>query len=812
MDGAVKKWIVLSFLAISFCARAQISLGPHTAAGYSTGTGTTPVTTSAINTTGQNFIGICATGSSGNETAPTDSQNNVWLKANTQNEDGDSQVTLWYVIGPTTSALHTFTMSGQAPALAVFTASGVASGPDQQSSTQGSSPQSSGGMTPTNANELIASCTSWYPTASSVSIALPMTILDTVAYDGGYNGSLGTGSAYEIQTTVTAVNPTWTTGATNLAIVSDTFYSALSPAPLVITTAHLPEGFVSTAYGSTSSLYSNQLQASGGVGPYSWTITSGTLPTPLSMSSGGLITGTPTGASGPTNITFKVTDTQSSPVNVTLPITIASSAFSGTAGTCTGSALNGTQNSVYGGCSLSGTGGTSPYTFAYAGTLYYSSIPPGLSLNTSTGALSGTDYGEGRYVTPFTVSDSLGTYASLNLTFNLAGNNTLGGCSLFPSNAIFHQRVDSLPVDTSPAAPIPSAYTASKINLGFGAGTSGLGYTPNGIPMLTVPSSASQTITTTWPGYGSPNMFPPNSITSPCFTTSTSTCTATGPIPLYNPVEDTAGYNGSGQDQHTVTVVETGGGHNCQLAEQYQGYVSSGQWYDTSGAFWNDLTTNQMPLQGNGSTTDAAGLPLAPVLENYDEVANAISMGTVPAHPIRFTLNHTLNLYVWPATARAGIGSCSTASGYWDSGGQLSQANPPSSCTFSGPDGEIYRITAAAYASPPNACLTNTSTNPEASVIFQQMREYGIILADNGTTGQIIGTPDSRWNDTDLSCLTNIPLSDFEPVNVSSLIPSANLPAGCPGTNGDCETLSSYQATQPTTGTQLSGVASGVIQ
>ena len=39
-------------------------------------------------------------------------------------------------------------------------------------------------------------------------------------------------------------------------------------------------------------------------------------------------------------------------------------------------------------------------------------------------------------------------------------------------------------------------------------------------------------------------------------------------------------------------------------------------------------------------------------------------------------------------------------------------------------------------------------------------------------SGGLIGTPDSRWNDIDLMCLTSLTLSDFEPVNVSSLIVS----------------------------------------
>ena len=52
------------------------------------------------------------------------------------------------------------------------------------------------------------------------------------------------------------------------------------------------------------------------------------------------------------------------------------------------------------------------------------------------------------------------------------------------------------------------------------------------------------------------------------------------------------------------------------------------------------------------------------------------------------------------------------------------------------------------------------------------MRNYGIILADNGISGGLIGTPDSRWNDADLACLKALTLADFEPVNVSSLMRS----------------------------------------
>lgn len=85
---------------------------------------------------------------------------------------------------------------------------------------------------------------------------------------------------------------------------------------------------------------------------------------------------------------------------------------------------------------------------------------------------------------------------------------------------------------------------------------------------------------------------------------------------------------------------------------------------------------------------------------------------------------------------------------------------------MSGAAGEIYRLKAS-VATP--ACA---STSPQAAIIITAFRSYGIILADNGDSGGLIGTPDARWNDNDLSCLTNLILGDFEPVNVSSLMVS----------------------------------------
>jgi len=72
-------------------------------------------------------------------------------------------------------------------------------------------------------------------------------------------------------------------------------------------------------------------------------------------------------------------------------------------------------------------------------------------------------------------------------------------------------------------------------------------------------------------------------------------------------------------------------------------------------------------------------------------------------------------------------------------------------------------------AVPSPACA---ATSPQAAIVIQAMRDYGIILADNGSSGFIVGTPDARWNDLDLACIKELTLADVEPVNVSSLMVS----------------------------------------
>jgi hypothetical protein len=370
-----------------------------------------------------------------------------------------------------------------------------------------------------------------------------------------------------------------------------------------------------------------------------------------------------------------------------------------------------------------------------------------MSLNATSGIIiSSLIGGQGTYTPEFIVMDSASNQATQDIAISINGNNAFLA-NIFPSTSIFHHRVDAattnLPVDTSPAAPMYSGYLSATVKPFFGNNSNAP--FPNGIPAIEVPyNEADVSVTTT--------------VYQSYFTS--------GPVPANAPVEGTSNSTG---DRHVLVYLEAGGGNDPALYEMWQGIYEGGPWTDSSNALWPDVTSNNLTTQGQG-TSDAAGLPVAPLLANADEVIGAgtpsAPSGTIE-HPIRFTLNHMLNYWVWPATETAGVGSCTATGGSSiPTESEISQSSPPASCTMSGAAGEIYRLKAS-VATP--SCA---ATSPQAAIIITAFRNYGIILADNGDSGGLIGTPDARWNDSDLACLTSLTLSDFEPVNVSSLMVS----------------------------------------
>src|SRR5512134_95631 len=71
------------------------------------------------------------------------------------------------------------------------------------------------------------------------------------------------------------------------------------PPPVIGSASPLPSGTVGTAYSQT-------FTASGGTSPYSWSVTSGTLPAGLTLSTAGILSGMPTTVDN-TSFTVQVT-------------------------------------------------------------------------------------------------------------------------------------------------------------------------------------------------------------------------------------------------------------------------------------------------------------------------------------------------------------------------------------------------------------------------------------------------------------------------------------------------------------------------
>jgi len=220
------------------------------------------------------------------------------------------------------------------------------------------------------------------------------------------------GSAYDLylySTDGQPVNQVVTLPNGNTQQVTFTDYHIAKVVTPSITTSSLPNGTVGTAY-------SQALAASGGTAPYTWSITSGTLPAGLSLSSVGVISGTPTTVGGPTSITFQVTDNTGATATKALTVTINSAALS----IMTGSLPNGTVGTAYS-QALAASGGTSPYSW----TIVSGTLPAGLTLRPG-GVISGTPTAAGGPTSvTFQVTDTVSATAtkSLSITINSAPTN-----------------------------------------------------------------------------------------------------------------------------------------------------------------------------------------------------------------------------------------------------------------------------------------------------------------------------------------------------------------------------------------------------
>ncbi len=178
----------------------------------------------------------------------------------------------------------------------------------------------------------------------------------------------------------------------SLSLVVQAAVTALS-----ITTASLSNATSGTVYSTT-------LTATGGQSPYTWALASGTLPAGLTLiSTSGVLSGTPS-QSGTFNFTVSATDSEATPKIASKSLSLIVQAAVPALSITTASLSNATSGTAYS-TTLAATGGQSPYTWALAS----GTLPAGLTLNSTSGVLSGTPSQSGTFNFTVSATDSEAT-------------------------------------------------------------------------------------------------------------------------------------------------------------------------------------------------------------------------------------------------------------------------------------------------------------------------------------------------------------------------------------------------------------------
>jgi hypothetical protein len=299
-------------------------------------------------------------------------------------------------------------------------------------------------------------------------------------------------------------------------------------------------------------------------------------------------------------------------------------------------------------------------------------------------------------------------------------NGALNGFVPSPNDA-WHQDITNSPIAANSATIITAAADLNSSNLhpDFGSIVGG----DYGIPYVVVDSSQTPSVAVPilkYPAESDITLFP---------------------VPSPLPVEGSPGMCPTdGNDRHALIIDR----NKCVAYELWQAADCTSGWTASDSAVWDFTETEQRPY--SYTSADAAGLSVFEGLIRYDEiVAGSIN------HAIRFTAKFTKDdandgYFTAPATHAAGT--------LWGTDNIM---------------GMRIRLKASFDISG------FSSTN---QIILKAMKQYGMILADNGSNMFFQGTPDARWSDTDLDALKTVSAADFDVIQMGPVYDSATAPKG----------------------------------
>ena len=336
---------------------------------------------------------------------------------------------------------------------------------------------------------------------------------------------------------------------------------------------------------------------------------------------------------------------------------------------------------------------------------------------------------------------------------------------LFPADNWWNVDVSAAPVDTNSVNFINFIGATVGLHPDFG-GDADVQPAIYGMPFISVPGNQ-PLVPVTWVEYGeqSDNGFPGRPVGYP--------------IPPEAKTQTKwfeggqSGQNANSGDRHMLIVDRD----NRILYEIYHTHwnASLDRWEGGSGAIFSLDSNHRRPE--TWTSADAAGLAIFPGLIRYDE-----AFGSEPIkHAFRVTVDFTKG-HVFPASHTASTSSNANAL----------------------PLGARLRLKASKDIS---------MHPPEIQKIFQAMKTYGLIVADNGSDMYIQGTYDTRWNNDVLNPrFAQLKASDFEVIQLGWK-PTHPAPAGPLDfhTLPPCRLLDTRQAYGPTGGPALPPVIPRVL-
>lgn len=234
----------------------------------------------------------------------------------------------------------------------------------------------------------------------------------SLSNSGLLTGTLNTQTTYNF-TVFATDNPREATISKAFALTVNPPITITTPSPLPPTTVGRPTTRTFASTGGTAPItwsLQSLLQLAAGVdgGEGSTPFAAGDLPTGMTLSPSGVLSGTPTVA-GVYTFTIRAQDTQFFAATKAFSMTVnATPTF--TPSTLPTSLLIGAPFSQ----TFTGTLGTTPYTWSAIGPL-----PGGLSLNASTGALTGTTNNSGTFAFQIRLTDAVGATFSRSFTIDV---------------------------------------------------------------------------------------------------------------------------------------------------------------------------------------------------------------------------------------------------------------------------------------------------------------------------------------------------------------------------------------------------------